>query len=110
MAAPNPPFALARNQPLPPNPFHDTPVRDAYQYCLDSEAAAGDTDTVVYLRCLGYLLGELPSKAQSVLAHEILGCVAQGSKVDALGKFYVDHLIRLCMPFIISTRFRSPFR
>jgi len=32
-----------------------------------------------------------------VVAHEILECVLQGSDMNELGKFYVDHLIRLCM-------------
>ena len=104
MAAPNPPLP-PRNQPLPPNTFQEAPLRDAYEYCLENESQieAGDTTTLAHARCLGYLLRELPADGPNVLAHEILGCVERGSDMNELGKFYMDHLIRLCMPFITST-------
>ncbi len=107
MAAPNPPLPPP-NQPLPPNTFqsvNEAALHDAYEYCLENESQieAGDTTTLVYPRCLGYLLRELPTEGQNVVAHEILGCVLRGSDMNELGKFYVDHLIRLCMPFITST-------
>jgi len=108
MAAPNPPLPPPRNQPLPPNTFHpvnETPFYDAYQCCLENESQteARSTTKLLYARCLGYLLRELPTDGRNVVAHEILECVSQGSDMNELGKFYVDHLIRLCMPFITST-------
>ena len=108
MVAPNPPL-LDPNQPLPPNTFqsvNEPALHDAYEYCLDNESqieAGGDTTALAHARCLGYLLRELPTEGQNVVAHEILGCVLRGSDMNELGKFYVDHLIRLCMPFITST-------
>jgi hypothetical protein len=109
MAAPNPPLPPPRNQPLPPNRFHpvnEAPFYDAYDYCLGNESeteARGDTTALADARCLGYLLCELPTKGQNVVANKILECVSQGSDMNELGKFYVDHLIRLCMLFITST-------
>jgi hypothetical protein len=112
MAAPNtqlpPPFP--RNQPLPPNPFHsenDVALHDAYQCCFDNEmeltGAALAGPPLIYARCLGYLLLELPDEGRRVVAHEILECRLQNSDVNMLGKLYVDHLIRLCIVIYIST-------
>ena len=108
MAVPNPPLP-PRNQPLPLNTFHpvkETPFYEAYECCIGNESetqARGDTTALADARCLGYLLRELPTKGQDVVAKEILESVSQGSDMNELGKFYVDHLIRLCMPFITST-------
>jgi hypothetical protein len=107
MATPKPqlPPPFPTNQPLPPNPFHpenDVALHDAYQRCFDNEkeaTLAGNTP-LIYARCLGYLLLELPDEGRRVLAHEILEYVTQNSdNLDILGKLYVDHLIRLCMSF-----------
>ena len=109
MAVPNLLLPSPCNQPLPLNTFHPvnkTPFYDAYEYCLGNESkteARGDTTTLANACCLGYLLQELPTKGQNVVANEILGYVDQGSDMNELGKFYVDHLICLCMPFITST-------
>ena len=108
MAAPNPPLPPPHNQPLPPNTFHpdnETSSYDAYELCLENESRidARDTTKLVHARCLGYLLRELPTDGRKVVAHEILQCVIRGSDMSELGKFYVERLIRLCMPFITST-------
>jgi hypothetical protein len=108
MAAPNPPLPPPHNQPLPPNTFHPdnaTPLYDAYRLCLENESRieARDTTNLAHARCLGYMLRELPTDGRDVVAEEILQCVIRGSDMNELGKLYVEHLIRLCMPFITYT-------
>ena len=95
---------VLRPHPLPRNnynPFTQTPLHDAYEECLKMETSAGtvaDEDALVFPRCLGYLILELPHEAGVVIAHEIIECRSNFERMKSLSRFYIDHLIRLCEP------------
>ncbi|KJA18783.1 hypothetical protein HYPSUDRAFT_69697 [Hypholoma sublateritium FD-334 SS-4] len=90
---------ILRPHPLPYNnynPSTQAPLHDAYEECLMMEASVGtDKDALVFPRCLGYLILELPHEAGEVVAHEVVDCHASFDRMRSLSLFYIDHLIRL---------------
>ena len=94
--------------PLPPNPFDqetETLNHDAYQWCLHYETEAGTVwKSLMYYRCLGYLLLEAPSSAgQAFIADEIIECAKHPNDVGAeLAQFYINHLVNICQFYFPS--------
>ncbi|TEB29329.1 hypothetical protein FA13DRAFT_674769 [Coprinellus micaceus] len=105
--------AVARNKPLPPNPFHEVDevaFHDAYHHCLLHEKDAQlskrgattktkeeqYTKEIVYGRCLGYLLTETShTNGKRMVSDDIIKCDGQREKMNELAETYINHLIRL---------------
>jgi hypothetical protein len=87
-------------QPLPLNPFHPGNLPDlhhAYNQCLTSESEAESEEEVMYARCLGYLLIEVPtSRGKHMIAEDITLCNGDAKGMGRLAKLYINHIIRLC--------------
>jgi hypothetical protein len=91
---------VTRNQPLPQNPLQlqKHPVlQDAYTQCLLSERGAHSAQELMYARCLGYFLLEMPGpNARHMVADEIFLCECDKGKMEQLAQLYINHVIRLC--------------
>ncbi|KAG2008013.1 hypothetical protein CC2G_013490 [Coprinopsis cinerea AmutBmut pab1-1] len=104
--------------PLPPKPYDaviDTAFHDAYASCVHHEAYAhsvqheanatsnvtsnDDALRLIWPRLLGFLILEAPTDVgRNAMAGEILECQGDPEKMDALARFYMDHLIRSDQP------------
>jgi hypothetical protein len=64
---------------------------------MEANAHAGnDGKAQMLVRCLGFLMLELPHEARETVANKVVGCSADFEKMAELAQMYIDHLIRLC--------------
>lgn len=92
--------AVSPKEPLPQNPFHlhdQLDLHAAYDQCLASEHEAESEQALIYARCLGYLLIELPmTRGQRMVAEDIILCNGNKDAMNCLAELYINHIIHLC--------------
>jgi hypothetical protein len=58
----------------------------------------------MYVRCLGYLLTEVPvARGRHMVANDILFCNSNKKAMDRLAQLYINHVIRLCEAKVTKT-------
>jgi hypothetical protein len=99
--------AVPPKKALPRNPFHPESLPDlhaAYAQCLVSENEARSEEGLMYVRCLGYLLTEVPvTRGKHMVAKDIILCNGNKKAMDRLAQFYINHVIRLCESKVTKT-------